>query len=114
MELKRMLVGLEGLKVKGDLNLEISGVERNSKEVKEGYLFVAIKGFSVDGHQYVKSAIENGATAVMIEEGCDFKSLEIPDNITVIMAKDHFYQVELKNLYVACKLKKRLLRLKRL
>ncbi len=88
MELKRMLVGLEGLKVKGDLNLEISGVEKNSKEVKEGYLFVAIKGFSVDGHQYVKSAIENGATAVMIEEGCDFKSLEIPDNITVIMAKD--------------------------
>ena len=83
-----MLVGLEGLKVKGDLNLEISGVEKNSKEVKEGYLFVAIKGFSVDGHQYVKSAIENGATAVMIEEGCDFKSLEIPDNITVIMAKD--------------------------
>ena len=88
MELKRLLVGLEGLKVKGDLNLEISGVERNSKEVKEGYLFVAIKGFSVDGHQYVKSAIENGATAVMIEEGCDFKSLEIPDDVTIIMAKN--------------------------
>ena len=88
MELKRMLVGLEGLKVKGDLSVDIKGVEKNSKEVKEVYLFVAIKGFSVDGHQYVKSAIENGATAVMIEEGCDFKSLEIPDNITVIMAKD--------------------------
>ena len=88
MELKRMLVGLEGLKVKGDLSVDIKGVERDSKEIKEGYLFVAIKGFSVDGHQFVKDAIANGAVAVMIEEGCDFKSLEIPDNITIVMAKN--------------------------
>ena len=88
MELKRMLVGLEGLKVKGDLSVDIKGVERNSKEVKEGYLFVAIKGFSVDGHQFVKDAIANGAVAVMIEEGCDYKKLEIPDNVTIVMAKD--------------------------
>ena len=88
MELKRMLVGLEGLKVKGDLSVDIKGVERDSKEIKEGYLFVAIKGFSVDGHQFVKDAIANGAVAVMIEEGCDFKALEIPDNITIVMAKN--------------------------
>ena len=88
MELKRILVGLEGLKVKGDLSVDIKGIERNSKEVKEGYLFVAIKGFSVDGHQFVKDAIANGAVAVMIEEGCDYKKLEIPDNVTIVMAKD--------------------------
>ena len=88
MELKRMLVGLEGLKVKGDLSVDIKGVERDSKEIKEGYLFVAIKGFSVDGHQFVKDAIANGAVAVMIEERCDFKALEIPDNITIVMAKN--------------------------
>ncbi|MCI8411136.1 MAG: UDP-N-acetylmuramoyl-L-alanyl-D-glutamate--2,6-diaminopimelate ligase [Clostridia bacterium] len=88
MNLKKMLVGLEGLKVKGDLELEIKGVEKNSKEVKEGYVFVAIKGFSTDGHQYVESAIKNGAIAVIIEEGCDLKSLNIPEGITIIMAKD--------------------------
>ena len=88
MKLKRMLVGIEGLKVKGDLSVDIKGVERDSKEIKEGYLFVAIKGFSVDGHQFVKDAIANGAVAVMIEEGCDFKALEIPDNITIVMAKN--------------------------
>ena len=48
MELKKMLVGLEGLKVRGDLSKDIKGIEKDSKEVKEGYLFVAIKGFSVD------------------------------------------------------------------
>ena len=88
MELKKMLVGLEGLKVKGNLEIEIEGLESNSKNVKKGYLFVAIKGFSTDGHQYVESAIENGATAIMIEEGCDLKNLKIPEDITVIMSKN--------------------------
>lgn len=88
MKLKEMLVGLEGLRVKGDLDLEIKGIESNSKGVKKDYLFVAIKGFDTDGHQYCGKAIENGATAVMVEEGCDLKSLAIPDGITIIMAKN--------------------------
>ena len=88
MELKKLLVGLEGLKVKGDLNIEIEGIEKNSKEVKQGYLFIAIKGFAVDGHSFIEDAINQGATAVMIQEGCDLKSFKIPEKITVIMAKD--------------------------
>ena len=88
MKLKEMLVGLENLKVKGDLDIEISGIENNSKNVKQGYLFVAIQGFSTDGHQYVENAIENGAVAIMIQEGCNLKGVNIPDNITVVMAKD--------------------------
>lgn len=87
MKLNEMLVGLEGLKVKGDLELEIKGIESNSKEIKKGYLFVAIKGFDTDGHQYIGNAIEKGAFAVMVEEGCDLKSLAIPEGITIIMAK---------------------------
>ena len=88
MELKRILIGLEGIKAKGNIDIEIAGIEKNSKEVKQGYMFVAIKGFSTDGHQYVESAIENGAIAVMVEESCDFKSLNIPENITVLVVKD--------------------------
>ena len=88
MELKELLVGLENLKVKGDLTINIEGIENNSKNVKKGYLFVAIQGFSTDGHQYVENAIENGATAIMVQEGCDLKGMKIPDDITVVMAKD--------------------------
>lgn len=88
MNLKKILMGLEGLKVKGNLDFEIEGIESNSKNIKPGYLFIAIKGFSVDGHQFISSAIENGATAVMIQEGCELKTLNIPSNITIIMAKD--------------------------
>ena len=88
MKLKEMLIGLEGLKVKGDLEIEIKELESNSTKVKKGYLFVAIKGFDTDGHNYVEDAISNGATAVMIQEGCDLKSLKIPEGITIVMAKD--------------------------
>ena len=88
MKLKELLVGLEGLKAKGDLDLDIKGIESNSKNVEEGFLFVAIKGFQVDGHKFIDSAIENGAIAVVLEEGCDLKAIKGLEKVTVIMAKD--------------------------
>ncbi len=88
MELKKIVLGLEGIKAKGNLDIEIEGIENNSKEIKKGYMFVAIKGFQADGHNYVESAIENGAIAVMVEEGCDLKSLKIPENVTILMVKN--------------------------
>lgn len=88
MKLKEMLVGLEGLKVKGDLEIDIKGIESNSKNIKKNYVFVAIKGFDTDGHQYISSAIKKGAIAVMVEEGCDLKALDIPEGITIVMAKN--------------------------
>jgi UDP-N-acetylmuramoyl-L-alanyl-D-glutamate--2,6-diaminopimelate ligase len=48
MKLKEILNGIENLKAKGDLETEITTVTRDSKEAKEGSLFVAIKGFQVD------------------------------------------------------------------
>ena len=87
MELKRILIGLENLKVKGNLDTEIKGIAKSSNEVKEGYLFVAIKGFNVDGHSFIEDAIKNGATAVMVEEGCDLKSIKFKEDTIIIMAK---------------------------
>ena len=80
MNLKNLLVGLTGLKAKGDLDIEIAGIENNSKKVKSGFLFVAIKGFSEDGHDYINSAIKNGAIAIAVEEGFDLKKEKISEN----------------------------------
>ncbi len=88
MNLKEVLIGLEGLKARGNIDIELEGIAFNSKEVKENYLFVAIKGFETDGHKYVKEALEKGAKAILIEEGCDLKALNIPNDITIVMAKD--------------------------
>ena len=102
MKLKQMLVGLEGLKVKGDLDIDIKGIEKNSKEVKEGYLFVAIKGFTVDGHEFVNDAVKLGATAVMIEEGCDLKSIKVPTLILLNGLAKHSYTSSGILLAVSC------------
>ena len=88
MNLKNILDGIEGLKAKGNLDLEIEGIEKNSKNVKKSFLFVAIKGFTVDGHEFIQDAIENGATAVVVQKDCDLKSLKIPANVTLIVADD--------------------------
>ena len=88
MKLNKLLLGLDNLKAKGNLDIEIEGIESNSKNIKEGFLFIAIKGFSVDGHDYINNAIEAGAKAIMVQEGCDLKKIKLPADVTLIMAKD--------------------------
>ena len=88
MELKKILSGLEGLKVRGNLNLDITNVTSDSREVNEGSMFIAIKGFETDGHAYIKDAIDNGAKVVMIELGVKIKPLGIPEDVTIIVAEN--------------------------
>ena len=68
MNLKSILIGIDGLKAKGNLDLEISSVECDYRAVKEGSLFVAIKGFDVDGHSFITKAIDKGAVAIIFED----------------------------------------------
>ncbi len=88
MELKKLLTGIENLKSKGDLEIDIKKVECNSKNIKPNSLFIAIKGYDFDGHEYVNEAIENGAIAVMLDMSADFKKIKIPKGITIIITDD--------------------------
>ena len=88
MKLKEILIDQEGLKAKGDLDREITGIESNSNNIKEGNVFVAIKGFKVDGHNYIEQAIKKGATTIVIEEGFDLKSIKFPEDVTIILAQN--------------------------
>ncbi|MET3697486.1 UDP-N-acetylmuramoylalanyl-D-glutamate--2,6-diaminopimelate ligase [Bacillus oleivorans] len=49
-------------------DIKITGITDNSKDTKEGYLFVAVKGYSSDGHEYIEEAIRKGARAVIGEK----------------------------------------------
>ncbi|KAB8138649.1 UDP-N-acetylmuramoyl-L-alanyl-D-glutamate--2,6-diaminopimelate ligase [Gracilibacillus oryzae] len=62
-------------------NVVINSMEIDHREVKQGSLFICIKGFTVDGHQYAKAACDNGAVAVIAERDLD---LAVP----VIVVKD--------------------------
>ncbi|MGN1298823.1 MAG: UDP-N-acetylmuramoyl-L-alanyl-D-glutamate--2,6-diaminopimelate ligase [Candidatus Scatovivens sp.] len=88
MELIKILKGVENYKAKGDLDIEISNIENNSKYVTPGSLFVAIKGFEFDGHEFINEAIENGAVAVMLDLSADLKKVKISKNVTVIIVED--------------------------
>ena len=93
MELKSILTGLEGLKVKGNLDIDIKEIKSNSKDVKENDMFVAIKGFDVNGHEHIDEAIKNGAKAILAQED-EFDKInikDIPDDIVLVLAKNTRY-----------------------
>ena len=88
MELKKLLIGLEEIKGKGKLDIEISGIESNSQKIENGYAFVAIKGFTVDGHNYIKKAIEAGAAAVVVQEDSDLNLIKDIEDVTIVVVPD--------------------------
>ena len=55
-----------------DYEIEISGIATDSRNVKNGYLFIATKGFHVDHFDFVEDAIEKGAIAVITDRLCKF------------------------------------------
>ena len=89
MELKKILAGLEGLKVKGSLDLDINNLDSDSRNINDGDMFVAIKGFDIDGHEYIKEAIGNGAKVILAQIDIDRKIIkEIPDDVTIILSEN--------------------------
>ena len=91
MKLKEILAGLEGLKVRGNLDIDITNLDKDSRNIKENGLFFAIKGFESDGHEYVETAIKNGAVAVVLQEAKKSLISKIPENVTIIVAEDTRY-----------------------
>lgn len=91
MNLKEMLVGLEGIKAKGNVEREITTIENDSRKVVEGSVFFAIKGFTTDGTEYIPKAIENGAKVIVVDEQTDLKSLSIPEDVTLVVVPNARY-----------------------
>ncbi len=70
MKLKKIIDNLDGVvKVEGKTNLEITGIACDSKAVKPGYLFVALKGSRVNGADFIDDAVGRGACAIMLDSG---------------------------------------------
>ena len=67
MDIKKLLKELEYENYSGNKDIEITGINCDSKKIEKGNMFVAIKGYTADGHKYIKHAINNGATSVMCE-----------------------------------------------
>ncbi len=68
MKLKDMLKGITPTATSGSLEVEITGADIDSRRVKDGHLFVAMKGTQVDGHKFIPKAVELGARAILCED----------------------------------------------
>ena len=64
MILRELLENVEVLLINGDDSAEITDVVYDSRKVTKGSLFVCMRGFESDGHQYALQALEKGAAAV--------------------------------------------------
>jgi UDP-N-acetylmuramoyl-L-alanyl-D-glutamate--2,6-diaminopimelate ligase len=71
--------------VEGACRLEISGITTDSRQVKKGMLYIAIRGTKLDGHQFIAEALKNGAAAVVVDQDVE---VSIPLNTAMISVDD--------------------------
>ena len=68
MKLSEVISNIKTVDVKGQCEVNISGVHIDSRKVGKGDLFIAMKGTQVDGHKFIDKAIGQGASAILLED----------------------------------------------
>lgn len=66
------------------LDVELTGIELDSRRIEAGDLFFACKGANFDGREFVDEVIAKGAAAVLVESGSDWSGLSARDGVAVI------------------------------
>jgi UDP-N-acetylmuramoyl-L-alanyl-D-glutamate--2,6-diaminopimelate ligase len=85
MDLKKLIAAIPIIKIEGGEDMLISGIHSDSRKVEKGTLFVAIKGTTVDGHDYIGNAIEKGASSIVCEHVPENHERQ---NVTFIVVQD--------------------------
>lgn len=79
-ELEDILNSIEGFELRGAANKTVAGLAFDSRKVKSDFMFFALPGTVVDGHEFISTAIENGATTVV----CQNLPKVLGENITYV------------------------------
>ncbi len=83
MKLRDLLAGADVIEIAGDAEIEISALAYDSRRVREGTLFFCIPGYTTDGHDYARLAVQAGAGAVVVE-----RRLELEPHIVQAQVAD--------------------------
>ena len=81
MTISELIYSCKPVEVFGDANIEIKGIEIDSRNCKEAYAFVALPGTQTDGHQYIDKAIALGAVCVI----CEKLPAELQQGVTYVV-----------------------------
>ena len=84
MILAEILQNIVLLQTTGTTEIEVSGIQFDSRKVERGCVFVATKGTASDGHQYISMAIEKGAAAIV----CEDMPEAVPAEITIVQVEN--------------------------
>ena len=97
MTIKQLIEEAKPLKIVGNDNIEVTGIEIDSRRIGPGNAFIAMKGTQVDGHQFIPKALELGATCIVCEtlptelqEGVTYVQYESTESVAGALAT-HFY-----------------------
>lgn len=82
MELSKVMNGVNVIKSYGDLGVDITDIAYDSRKVQKGGTFVCLRGADVDGHDYINSAIKNGASVIISEKDINL------EGVTVLMVEN--------------------------
>ena len=74
--------------VAGDAGAVVSGIEHDSRRVSAGSLFLAVPGFTVDGHEYLHQAVLRGAAAVVVQRDHGEAWRTLPAGAAIIAVDD--------------------------
>ncbi len=85
MKLKDLIKDLKYIKLIGNENIEINDLTIDSRKVKENYMYGAIKGFTVDGHKFINSAINSGAFLILCE---NIENIEENENVAILQVEN--------------------------
>ena len=92
MLLKDVLKDIDIIEYKGSLETEITNITSDSRGIEKHGLFVAIIGYVLDGTKFIPSAIENGASAIMVDETIDINNIEVPENVSIVKVNNIRHQ----------------------
>lgn len=84
MILAEILQNIVLLQTTGTTEIEVSGIQFDSRKVEKGCVFVATKGTASDGHQYISMAIEKGAAAIV----CEDMPESVPTEVTIVQVEN--------------------------
>ena len=84
MNIETLLGGVPHEIIQKGSDIEINSIVIDSRKVKPGALFICLRGLAVDGHNFIQSAITNGASAILVEEAAG----AFPAGVTVICVKN--------------------------
>lgn len=83
LKISELLKGIDYVMVNGNSDAEVENIQYDSRKINKGDIFVAIEGFSTDGHNFINAALNKGAAAIIVQ-----KNVKVNSGCAVIKVED--------------------------